>query len=129
MGYFNVTNAPAKAIDGKDVAITKSINMVDWQANLTKSLQKANPHGKVTTTTPAAGAANNANNGMAHEMEQHHHQQQPPPSSSPPPASTNKVSIVQEQLPLGTKHSHQTSLESKLEVLLHGLTTTTICIL
>jgi nitrite reductase (NO-forming) len=48
MGYFNVTNAPPNAID---VAITKSINMNDWQMNLTKSLQKADPNGKVTTVT------------------------------------------------------------------------------
>ncbi|HET7284250.1 MAG TPA: multicopper oxidase domain-containing protein [Nitrososphaeraceae archaeon] len=102
MGYFNVTNAPAKAIDGKDVAITKSINMVDWQANLTKSLQKANPNGKVTTTA-ATGAANNANNRMAHEMEQqHHHQQQPPPPSASP-INTNKVSIVHGAATLGNK--------------------------
>jgi nitrite reductase (NO-forming) len=98
MGYFNVTNAPAKAIDGKDVAITKSINMVDWQANLTKSLQKANPNGKVTTTT-ATRAANNTNNEMAHEMEHHH--QQPPPSASP--INTNKVSIVHGAATLGNK--------------------------
>ena len=51
MGYFNVTNAPANAVDGKDVAITKSINMNDWQMNLTKNLQKADPHGKVTSLT------------------------------------------------------------------------------
>ena len=28
MGYFNVTNAPANAIDGKEVSITKSINIM-----------------------------------------------------------------------------------------------------
>ncbi|MGA8913092.1 MAG: multicopper oxidase domain-containing protein [Nitrososphaeraceae archaeon] len=102
MGYFNVTNAPANAVDGKDVAITKSINMVGWQANLTKSLQKANPNGKATTTT-ATGAANITNNkGMAHEMEQHHQQpQQQPPSS--PPTNTNKVSIVNGAATLGNK--------------------------
>jgi nitrite reductase (NO-forming) len=48
MGYFNVTNAPSNAVDGKDVAITKTINMNDWQMNLTKTLQKADPYGKVT---------------------------------------------------------------------------------
>ena len=37
MGYFNVTNPAVDAIDGKDVAITKSISMIDWQSNLTKS--------------------------------------------------------------------------------------------
>jgi nitrite reductase (NO-forming) len=50
MGYFNVTTPPANATDGKDVAITKSINMVDWQANLTKTFQKANPNAKITTS-------------------------------------------------------------------------------
>ena len=50
MGYFNVTNPPVNAIDGKDVAITKSINMVDWQTNLTKTMQKANASGTVTTS-------------------------------------------------------------------------------
>ncbi len=30
MGYFNVTNPAVYAVDGKDVAITKSISMVDW---------------------------------------------------------------------------------------------------
>ncbi|MGB8036142.1 MAG: multicopper oxidase domain-containing protein, partial [Nitrososphaeraceae archaeon] len=99
MGYFNVTNAPANAVDGKDVAVTKSINMVGWQANLTKSLQKADPHGKVTTTT-TTGAANITNNGMAHEMEQHHQRQQPPSSL---PTNTNKVSIVNGAATLGNK--------------------------
>jgi nitrite reductase (NO-forming) len=99
MGYFNVTNAPANAVDGKDAAVTKSINMVGWQANLTKSLQKANPNGKATTTT---GAANITNNGMAHEMEQHHQQQRQQPPSSPP-TNTNKVSIVNGAATLGNK--------------------------
>ncbi len=95
MGYFNVTNAPANAVDGNDVAITKSIRMIDWQANLTKSLQKENPNGKVTTTTATTAAGATNNNGMAHEMEQHHQQ----PSSS----DTNKVSIVKGATTLGDK--------------------------
>lgn len=49
MGYFNVTNASPNATDGLDIAITRSINMNDWQMNLTKSLQKADPNGNVTT--------------------------------------------------------------------------------
>jgi nitrite reductase (NO-forming) len=52
MGYFNVTNAPPNAID---VAITKSINMNDWQMNLTKSLQMGDPNGKVTTVATTTG--------------------------------------------------------------------------
>jgi nitrite reductase (NO-forming) len=61
MGYFNVTNASSNAIDGRDVAITKSINMNDWQMNLTKSLQKADPNGKVT-------AVSSGTNEEHHEM-------------------------------------------------------------
>ncbi len=63
MGYFNVTNASPNAIDGKDIAITKSINMNDWQMNLTKSLQKADPHGKVTTLATTPGT-NEEHHGM-----------------------------------------------------------------
>jgi nitrite reductase (NO-forming) len=62
MGYFNVTNPPANAIDGKDIAITKSINMNDWQMNLTKGVQKADPHGKITTT--ATTSKNDEHHGM-----------------------------------------------------------------
>jgi nitrite reductase (NO-forming) len=65
-GYFNVTNPTANAIDGKDIAITKSINMVDWQANLTKSLQKENPNANVTTSAVHPGGNNQ---GMTGEME------------------------------------------------------------
>jgi nitrite reductase (NO-forming) len=48
MGYFNVTNSTANDVDGKDVAINKSINMDSWQMNLTKSLQKQDPYGNIT---------------------------------------------------------------------------------
>jgi nitrite reductase (NO-forming) len=51
MGYFNVTNASPNATDGLDIATTKSINMNDWQMNLTKSLQKADPNGRITTVS------------------------------------------------------------------------------
>jgi nitrite reductase (NO-forming) len=68
MGYFNVTNAPANAIDGKDAAITKSINMNDWQMNLTKNLQKADPHGKITAV---AASTNEEHHGMQMGMEKH----------------------------------------------------------
>jgi nitrite reductase (NO-forming) len=51
MGYFNVTTPPANAIDGIDIAKTKSINMMDWQLNLTKVFQKADPNGNVTPST------------------------------------------------------------------------------
>jgi nitrite reductase (NO-forming) len=61
MGYFNVTDAPANAVDGKDIAIKKSINMNDWQMNLTKTLQKADPNGKITNV--AASSTENEGNG------------------------------------------------------------------
>jgi nitrite reductase (NO-forming) len=87
---FNVTNSPANAVDGKDVAITKSISMIDWQTNLTKSLQKENPNGKVTTTS-ATTAENNNNETKG--MEQHNEQQKQT-SSQAFPSNTNKISIV-----------------------------------
>src|SRR5215203_2246466 len=84
MGYFNVTNSPVNVADGKDVATTKSISMIDWQANLTKSLQKENPNGVVTTTATAKSA-----NEME-EMEQPH-------------SNMNEVSIVKGATTLGDK--------------------------
>src|SRR6476620_21942 len=79
MGYFNVPNPAVNAVDGKDVARTKSISMIDWQANLTKNLQRENPNGKVTTISTGTPAMN--------DMEKHH--QQVPPSSSQPSSNTN----------------------------------------
>ena len=84
MGYFNVTNPTTNDVDGKDVASTKSISMTNWQANLTKSLQKQNPNGKVITTATA-----NHNNEMK-GMEEHHRQFASQSSYS----NTSKVSIV-----------------------------------
>jgi nitrite reductase (NO-forming) len=69
MGYFNVTNPPANAIDGKDVAITKSINMVDWQENLTRALQKEDPN---ATLTNSAGPTSSNVHGATHEMGEEH---------------------------------------------------------
>jgi nitrite reductase (NO-forming) len=101
MGYFNVTNPPANAVDGKDVAITKSISMIDWQTNLTKSLQKENPNGKVTTTTTSTTMAENNNNEMK-GMEQHNNEQQKQ-TSSESSSNINKVSIVKGATTLGDK--------------------------
>ncbi len=63
MGYFNVTNSTANDVDGKDVAINKSINMDSWQMNLTKSLQKQDPYGNITVI-PATGTSNLEREGM-----------------------------------------------------------------
>jgi len=95
MGFFNVTDAPAGAIDGKDIAITKSINMNDWQMNLTRSLQKADPNGKITTTNTGE------HHGMQMGMEQQH---------APSPSTNNnnnnnaiQVSIVKGAATLANK--------------------------
>src|SRR6188472_291363 len=101
MGEFNVTNSPANAVDGKDVAITKSINMIDWQTNLTNSLQKEDPNGKVTATSTSMAENNSEMKGM----EQHNEQQKNQTSSSSQASSsnTNKVSIVKGATTLGDK--------------------------
>jgi nitrite reductase (NO-forming) len=91
MGYFNVTNPPVNAIDGKDVAITKSINMVDWQTNLTTTLQKANASATVTTSLVHPHSNNHS---MMMEKEQ------PQKRSS---NNTNEVSIVKNAATLGDK--------------------------
>ena len=89
MGYFNVTNPPANAIDGKDIATTKSINMMDWQANLTKTIQKANPNATVTTSVVHPGGDNH---GM--KMGMAHHEEQSFNVSSSNITKTDEVSIV-----------------------------------
>jgi nitrite reductase (NO-forming) len=114
MGYFNVTNPSANAIDGKDVAITKSINMNDWQMNLTKSLQRADPNGKVTTV---AATTNNEHHGMMmgggggmEKTEQH-------ASSSSSSSTTNnaaEISIVNGAATLGNKAFSPNHLKIKV---------------
>lgn len=54
MAYFDVTDAGVDAVDGVDVARSKSIDMVPWQNKLIKDLQKADAGGKVSFS-PAAG--------------------------------------------------------------------------
>src|SRR6478609_3649615 len=94
MGFFNVTDAPAGAIDGKDIAITKSINMNDWQMNLTRSLQKADPNGKITTTNTGE------HHGMQMGMEQQH---APSPSTNNNNNNAIQVSIVKGAATLANK--------------------------
>jgi nitrite reductase (NO-forming) len=98
MGYFNVTNPAVDAIDGKDVAITKSISMVDWQNNLTKVLQKENPNANITIKNTAEAPNSNKMNEMIE-----HQQQQQQPFSSEPSSDMNKVSIVKGATTLGDK--------------------------
>jgi nitrite reductase (NO-forming) len=98
MGYFNVTNPAVNAIDGKDVAITKSISMVDWQNNLTKVLQKENPNANITIKNTAEAPNSNKMNEMIE-----HQQQQQQPFSSEPSSEMNEVSIVKGATTLGDK--------------------------
>ena len=98
MGYFNVTNPPVNAIDGKDVAITKSINMVDWQTNLTKTMQKANASGTVTTSMVHP---HSNNHGMI--METEHPQKHSSNISSSNNTMSNEVSIMKNAATLGDK--------------------------
>jgi len=105
MGYFNVTDATSNAIDGKDIALTKTINMNDWQMNLTKTLQKADPHGNVTTAAKSDSSMNEPN----HEMKGHDMEQQHNASTLPLPlnSSTNNngmdISIVKGATTLNSK--------------------------
>jgi nitrite reductase (NO-forming) len=98
MGYFNVTNPSVNGIDGKDVAITKSINMVDWQANLTKTIQKANPNGTVTTSVVHPRGNNH---GMM--MNPERLQEQSSNASFVNNSRTNEVTIVKKAATLGDK--------------------------
>ena len=58
--------------------------MVDWQVNMTKTLQKANPNGTVTTSVVHPGLDNH---GMTMEMEH-------TPERSSNNTKTNEVLIV-----------------------------------
>ena len=98
MGYFNVTNSSVNAVDGKDVATTKSISMIDWQANLTKSLQKENPNGTVTTTLTAKSA---------NEIEEMEEMEQPH-------SNMNEVSIVRGATTLGDEAYSPSLLKIKV---------------
>ncbi len=98
MGYFNVTNPPVNAIDGEDVAITKSIHMVDWQTNLTKTFQKANPNGTVTTSVVHPGSDNH---GMTRQMEHpQKHSSKLSPSNN---TKANEVLILKGAATLGNQ--------------------------
>jgi nitrite reductase (NO-forming) len=64
MAYFNVTDPSgeaAAAVDGVDVARTKSISMIGWQENLTRSLQKQDAGMKANQ----AGDASQSSSGAA----------------------------------------------------------------
>jgi plastocyanin len=83
--------------------------MNDWQMNLTKSIQKADPHGKITITSTTATTANNEQHGtmkggMQMGMEQQQHEQHAPSSfSSPLTNNAVHVLIVKGATTLGNK--------------------------
>ncbi len=104
-----MTNPPANAVDGKDIAINKSISMNDWQMNLTKSLQKADPYGKTTKAEAATAGEDSSNNKPNHhdaETKERdvEHQITQNTSSSPNSITNNngaKVSVVKGATTLG----------------------------
>ena len=51
MAYFNVTDASYDAVDGVDIAKTKSIDMWNWQKQLLTNLQQSDKTAIVTNTT------------------------------------------------------------------------------
>lgn len=67
MAYFNVTNAPADAVDGVDIAKTKSISMIGWQEDLTRKLQKQDPSG-TPSIVAEEGATSPESHHAGHEM-------------------------------------------------------------
>ncbi|MER5174629.1 MAG: multicopper oxidase domain-containing protein [Candidatus Nitrosocosmicus sp.] len=125
MGYFNVTDAPANAVDGKDIAITKNINMNDWQMNLTKTLQKADPYGNVTAATAKSSSSgmsepnheNNDNQMKGHDMEQNSSTPSSTLSSSLNSSSSNnekEISIVKGATTLNDKAYSPNPLKIKV---------------
>jgi nitrite reductase (NO-forming) len=67
MGYFNVTDAPPNAVDGMDIAKTKSISMIKWQEDLTKSLQKQDPLAEPNIHQQSPGASSTTSH-LGHDM-------------------------------------------------------------
>lgn len=68
MGYFDVRDPHEEAVDGIDIAKTKSIYMWEWQDSLTETLQKSDPQGKITTTS-----------GTESKKDQRHSEENTPP--------------------------------------------------
>ena len=90
MAYFEVTDAGEDAVDGVDVARSKSIDMVPWQNELTKDLQKADAGGEVSFS-PAAGGKS--------------HHGQPAEADGGEPVETTEILIPQDS---GVKSSGST---------------------
>ena len=119
MGFFNITDAQANAVDGKDIAIKKTINMNDWQMNLTKTLQKADPNGKLTNIASSSNENENGGGGdhvmMMNMMNTGKH---PLPSSSSNTSSTGNngatITIVKGATTLNNKAFSPNPIEIKV---------------
>ncbi len=97
MAYFNVTDAPEDAVDGVDIAKTKSIDMIEWQADLTKKIQKADPNGNVTTTPTANNSGSHGGHSMSNttsDSETETEQQQQPANQGGTVEETTSVSMA-----------------------------------
>src|SRR6478735_4905377 len=117
MGYFNVTNASSNAVDGKDIAITKTINMNDWQMNLTKTLQKADPYGNVTAKSGSSSSGSEPNHEMkGYDMEQQHNAStlSSPPLNSSANNNGMEISIVKGATTLSDKAFSPNPLKIKV---------------
>ncbi len=57
MAYFEVSDAPANAVDGKDISKTKSIYMWNWQKDLLTKLQARDAKATVTQSTSTSSEA------------------------------------------------------------------------
>jgi nitrite reductase (NO-forming) len=89
MGYFNVTDAHGEA-DGAaavEMAQAESISMVGWQEELTRTLQKQDPDGKVSVTRQQQQQQTSDGGGGGHSMAGSH---QP---ANQGPVETTDVSI------------------------------------
>ena len=54
MAYFDVKDISPDAVDGVDVAKTKSIDMWEWQKQLATDLQQPDANGKITKTSTSS---------------------------------------------------------------------------
>jgi plastocyanin len=77
--------------------------MNDWQMNLTKSLQKANPNGKITATTSTTSNNIESTNNHGGMSENEQHASSAPASASPSSTNSTEVSIVKGATTLGNK--------------------------
>ncbi|MEP0824684.1 MAG: multicopper oxidase domain-containing protein [Nitrososphaera sp.] len=68
MAYVNVTKAPENAVDGVDIAKTKSIDMVPWQDQLARSLQKADAQAK-PTASPTSSPSHHGDHASSNDIQ------------------------------------------------------------